>query len=128
MSRARLEEGQELMKKAEKLCATSVLALRFKPDWQASCPLFEQAAQAFRAAKAWDQAIKALERAAQAQERQGSPWHAAKDLEAAALCAKEAKRSKDVMDYSRRAAEMFLEASRPSNAADSLRKVVACPT
>jgi len=119
----KVAEGEKLMKAAEKLCAPSVLSLRFKPEWEQACPLFERAAVAFKAGKAWLPAISALERAAQAQERQGSPWHAGKALESCAACAKEAGDAQRIVDFSHRAAEMFIEAGRPLQGADSLRKV-----
>eukprot|EP00192_Tetraselmis_astigmatica_P014180 CAMPEP_0117672696 /NCGR_PEP_ID=MMETSP0804-20121206/14053_1 /TAXON_ID=1074897 /ORGANISM="Tetraselmis astigmatica, Strain CCMP880" /LENGTH=315 /DNA_ID=CAMNT_0005481337 /DNA_START=75 /DNA_END=1022 /DNA_ORIENTATION=- len=118
----KVAEGEKLMKAAEKLCAPSVLSLRFKPEWEQACPLFERAAVAFKAGKAWLPAISALERAAQAQERQGSPWHAGKALESCAACAKEAGDAQRIVDFSHRAAEMFIEAGRPLQGADSLRK------
>lgn len=40
-------EGDELLRKADKLCAPSVLQLRLKPDWPAATLLYEQAAKSF---------------------------------------------------------------------------------
>ena len=40
-------EGDELLRKADKLCAPSMLQLRLKPDWPAATLLYEQAAKTF---------------------------------------------------------------------------------
>uniref|UniRef100_A0A061SDW2 Gamma-soluble NSF attachment protein n=1 Tax=Tetraselmis sp. GSL018 TaxID=582737 RepID=A0A061SDW2_9CHLO len=118
----KLKEGRKFLKEAEKLCAPSLLQLRFKPDWSQACPLFERAAASFRAAQAWDSAISALERVALAQERQGSPWHAAKALESGAACAKEKGDSNSVARLSREAAEYYFQAGRPVASGEALMK------
>jgi len=123
----KLKEGRKFLKEAEKLCAPSLLQLRFKPDWSQACPLFERAAASFRAAQAWDSAISALERVALAQERQGSPWHAAKALESGAACAKEKGDSNSVARLSREAAEYYFQAGRPVASGEALMKVPAPP-
>ena len=84
--------------------------------------LFLEWKVAVQQAKAHDKAKDAYEKAATGNERQGSPFHAAKDLEkageaATALCAWE-----QVKDFYSRAAQAFGEANRGSAAAESLMK------
>jgi hypothetical protein len=45
---AKLEEAERLVRKASKLWSPSIFELRLKPDWEASAPLFERAALAFK--------------------------------------------------------------------------------
>lgn len=122
VNRTKLEEGDKLLKEANKLCSPSMLSLRFKPDWEQAGPLLERAAVAYRQGRAWEQAVGAYERAAQAQERMGSPWHAGKALESCAVCCKEGGNRSGVAHFSKRAAEMYSEAGRPSTGAEALAK------
>ena len=41
-------EADKMMKKAEKKVQPSVLAMRFKPDWDEATPLFENAALQYK--------------------------------------------------------------------------------
>mmetsp|Transcript_16189 Transcript_16189/g.48508 ORF Transcript_16189/g.48508 Transcript_16189/m.48508 type:complete len:98 (-) Transcript_16189:16-309(-) len=81
-------EGDKQFKAAEKLSQGSLLALRFKADWEQATPLYEQAANNFKQSKVYAKAIAAFDKAAHGQERLNSPWHAAKHLEKAAECCK----------------------------------------
>lgn len=85
----REQEGDKLMRKAQKLLQPSVLALRIKPDREQALPLFENAANLFKQCNATEKARVACERAAECQNAAGSGWHAAKHLETAASLALE---------------------------------------
>ncbi|KAK9832485.1 hypothetical protein WJX81_001089 [Elliptochloris bilobata] len=115
-------EGDELVKRAEKLCALSVLQLRLKPDWPAATALYEQAAKCFSQAKAFGKARLAHERAAHGHDRQGAAWQSAKELAKAAEAAQHAGDWGDVAPLWRAAALAYATASRQTAAADALAK------
>lgn len=47
------DDPESLLKKGIKLVSPNPLLLRFKPDWTAAVPVFEEAANGFRIAKNW---------------------------------------------------------------------------
>lgn len=51
--------ADEMFGEATKLVTPSFLAFRFSADWQQATPLFEQAAQKYRLAKAHEQSLAA---------------------------------------------------------------------
>ncbi|KAK9815390.1 hypothetical protein WJX72_002807 [[Myrmecia] bisecta] len=116
------EEADKLVKKAQKYCGPSILAMRAKADWEQATPLFEKAAGIFKQNKAFSKAKHAYEKAATGQDRQGSPWHAAKNVEKAAELAKEAGAENEVPELYRRAAGYYAEAGRGQAAAEALAK------
>ena len=73
-------------------------------------------------AKVHEKAIEAFEKAAHGNERQGSPYHAAKNLERAGEIAAAQSSWDQTKDFYTRAASAFAEASRSQVAAESLIK------
>ncbi|XWS17993.1 hypothetical protein CRYUN_Cryun32bG0003900 [Craigia yunnanensis] len=53
---------------------------------------------------------------------QSSPWDAAKHMESAAALAKELRNWTEVIDFYRRASELYMQCDRPQPASDSLAK------
>lgn len=117
---AKLQDADQLLKKANKL--TKVSFLKWSTDWSAATPIYEQAAIKYKLAKQPEKAKEAYERAAMGQERLASPWQAAKNLEAAGDLAKELSRWDEVMDFYRRACELYVECGKPQPAADALAR------
>lgn len=110
------------MKKASKMLSASLLDFRFKPDWEQAQPLLEKAGLAYKQAGATDKAKDAYERASTAAEKNGSPWHAARNLE---QCAELTKQSGDwaaVGSYFQQAAQLYVEAGKATTGADCLAR------
>mmetsp|Transcript_20692 Transcript_20692/g.39324 ORF Transcript_20692/g.39324 Transcript_20692/m.39324 type:complete len:320 (+) Transcript_20692:17-976(+) len=112
-------QGDKLVEKADS--KSSVSLFRWSPDWDAALALYEKAAQKYRQAGCLDKAKHAFEKAALAQEKLGSPWHAAKHLETAALVAKEMKGGAvEIEMFFKRACALYMEAGRSQTGADAL--------
>jgi tetratricopeptide (TPR) repeat protein len=86
------------------------------------CHAFVRAALAFRFAKENTKAKEAYEKAATGQERLSSPWQAAKHLESAGALAKELENWNEVVDFYKRACELYTECGKPQPASDALAR------
>lgn len=116
----KLKDADELIKKANKL--TKLSFFKWSTDWSSATALYEQAAIAFKLAKQPEKAKDAYERAAEGQERLSSPWQAAKNLEAAGGIAKELGKFDEVLDFYRRASNLYAECGMPQPSADALAR------
>ncbi|KAJ9532770.1 hypothetical protein QJQ45_010880 [Haematococcus lacustris] len=116
------EEAGKLMKKASKAISPSLFDFRLKPDWEVAAPLFERAAVLFKQVGRFEDASEAYERASTAQEKLQSPFHAAKHMEAAAETARLSKSWDKVFEYTKSAAELYINANRATVAADCLAR------
>ncbi|GFH26279.1 gamma-soluble NSF attachment protein, partial [Haematococcus lacustris] len=121
------EEAGKLMKKASKAISPSLFDFRLKPDWEVAAPLFERAAVLFKMpgmqqVGRFEDASEAYERASTAQEKLQSPFHAAKHMEAAAETARLSKSWDKVFEYTKSAAELYINANRATVAADCLAR------
>eukprot|EP00262_Sarcandra_glabra_P007951 TRINITY_DN210_c0_g1_i1.p1 TRINITY_DN210_c0_g1~~TRINITY_DN210_c0_g1_i1.p1 ORF type:complete len:296 (+),score=67.36 TRINITY_DN210_c0_g1_i1:90-977(+) len=113
-------DPDKLMIKADKL--TKLSLTRWSADWKSATVLYENAALAFRHAKAYEKAKVAFEKASKGQEMLSSPWDAAKHMESAAALAKELGKWNEVSDLYRRASELYSECGRSQPASDALAK------
>ena len=115
-------EADELVKKGDKAARGGFFS---GADWRKAGECWEKAAVKYKLARAFAGASRAYEKASEAQEQQGAPWHAAKHLESAATCAKDASKASGgdatlVRELAERAAVLYCEAGRPGTAAEAL--------
>ncbi|MBA0569325.1 hypothetical protein Golob_006761, partial [Gossypium lobatum] len=101
---------------------TKLSLTRWSADWKSATLLYEQAANGFRVSKDYEKAKLAFEKASKGQEMLASPWDAAKHMESAAALAKELRNWTEVIDFYRRASELYMQCDRPQPASDSLAK------
>ncbi|XP_016751887.1 gamma-soluble NSF attachment protein isoform X1 [Gossypium hirsutum] len=113
-------DPNKLISKADKLTRLSLT--RWSADWKSATLLYEQAANGFRVSKDYEKAKLAFEKASKGQEMLASPWDAAKHMESAAALAKELRNWTEVIDFYRRASELYMQCDRPQPASDSLAK------
>ncbi|GMI72234.1 gamma-soluble NSF attachment protein, GAMMA-SOLUBLE NSF ATTACHMENT PROTEIN [Hibiscus trionum] len=113
-------DPNKLISKADKL--TKLSLTRWSADWKSATLLYEQAANGFRVSKDNEKAKLAFEKASKGQEMLSSPWDAAKHMESAAALAKELRNWTEVIDFYRRASELYIQCDRPQPASDSLAK------
>ncbi|XVF75012.1 hypothetical protein PTKIN_Ptkin13bG0155000 [Pterospermum kingtungense] len=113
-------DPNKLISKADKL--TKLSLTRWNADWKSATLLYEQAANGFRVSKDYEKAKLAFEKASKGQEMQSSLWDAAKHMESAAALAKELRNWTEVIDFYRRASELYMQCDRPQPASDSLAK------
>ncbi|XP_078428747.1 gamma-soluble NSF attachment protein [Wolffia australiana] len=113
-------DPEKLMIKGEKL--TKLSFTRWTSDWKNAVFLYEQAANEFRARRSDEKAKIAFEKASKCHEMISQPWDAAKHLESAANLAKQLGQWNEVLDFFRRASELYNECGRSQPAADALAK------
>ncbi|XVE91055.1 hypothetical protein DITRI_Ditri20bG0125500 [Diplodiscus trichospermus] len=113
-------DPNKLISKADKL--TKLSLTRWSADWKSATLLYEQAANGFRVAKDYEKAKLAFEKASTGQEMLSSPWDAAKHMESAAALAKELLNWTEVIDFYRRASELYMQCDRAQPASDSFAK------
>ncbi|TYJ31885.1 hypothetical protein E1A91_A06G231400v1 [Gossypium mustelinum] len=113
-------DPNKLISKADKLTRLSLT--RWSADWKSATLLYEQAANGFRVSKDYEKAKLAFEKASKGQEMLASPWDAAKHMESAAALAKELRNWTEVIDFYRRASELYMQCDRPQPASGSLAK------
>lgn len=113
-------DPDKLMSRADKL--TKLSLTRWTADWRAATVLYEAAAIEYRTARDNEKAKIALEKASKGHEMQSSPWDAAKHMETCGNIAKELGIWGEVVDYYRRASELYNECGRSQPASDSLAK------
>ncbi|KAK6263624.1 hypothetical protein SCA6_019058 [Theobroma cacao] len=113
-------DPSKLISKADKL--TKLSLTRWSADWKNATVLYEQAANGFRVARNYEKAKLAFEKASQGQEMLSSPWDAAKHMESAAALAKELRNWAEVIDFYRKASELYMQCDRPQPASDALAK------
>ncbi|KAK8296351.1 hypothetical protein V6Z12_D05G118900 [Gossypium hirsutum] len=110
----------KLISKADNL--TTLSLTRWSADWESATRLYEQAANGFRVSKDYENAKLAFEKASKGREMLSSPWDAAKSMESAAALAKELRNWTEVIDFYRKASELYMQCDRPQFASDSLAK------
>ncbi|MQM05057.1 hypothetical protein Taro_037867 [Colocasia esculenta] len=113
-------DPDKLMLKADKL--TKLSFTRWNADWKGAVVLYEKAALDYRMTREEEKAKIAFEKASKCHEMISQPWDAAKHLESAGLLAKQLGRWNEVVDYFRRASELYNECGRPQPASDALAK------
>uniref|UniRef100_A0A914VZ08 Gamma-soluble NSF attachment protein n=1 Tax=Plectus sambesii TaxID=2011161 RepID=A0A914VZ08_9BILA len=118
----RVAEAEECMKKAAKALKTSLIGLKFKPDFDSAASEYERAAVCYRNASKLTECRDVYLKAAECHESNGVLFHAAKCKEAAALVCKdlgEMDKAKQLMET---AADIYAESGTPDTSAMALDK------
>ncbi|KAF9620550.1 hypothetical protein IFM89_013215 [Coptis chinensis] len=110
----------KMILKGDKL--TKLTLTRWSADWSSATVLYEAAAIEYRNKRDNEKALMALEKASKGHEMQSSPWDAAKHMETCGNISKELGKWGHVLDYYRRASELYNECGRSQPASDSLAK------
>ncbi|KAA3489462.1 gamma-soluble NSF attachment protein-like [Gossypium australe] len=115
----------KLISKADNL--TTLSLTRWSADWESATRLYERAANGFRVSKDYENAKLAFEKASKGREMLSSyplllAQTIAKSMESAAALAKELRNWTEVIDFYRKASELYMQCHRPQFASDSLAK------
>jgi len=114
------EEGKAHLLKAEKCLETSVLKLKFNPDWDSAADEYNKAAICFKVAKNWSASIEAHKKACEGYANSGSLYHAGKQLDQAVLMCKESNDLSEVETLAGRGGLLYRQAGSPESAAQLL--------
>jgi len=115
-----MAEGDALMKEADKLTTKTIM--RWKPDWDGACGIYEKAGNSYKNAKAHEKAKEAFKKAATAFINIGISFSAAKNTELAASMAQANKSMEEAADLYEQASKLYRENSNPEKAAENLLK------
>lgn len=118
LQQQQLAEGETNVKDAEKAVKTSMF--KWKPDWELGAELYDKAGMNFKLAKAHDRGIAAFKEASAAHKNYGALFHAAKSLENAANCARDARSNEECEKLLKTAAHLYRRHGSSDNAATAL--------
>jgi len=117
---AKVAEGDECVKKAEKYLKTSLT--KWKPDFDSAASEYDRAAVCYKNAKQLEKCLDAYLKGADCHEKNGILFHAAKDKEQAALICKDLKRMDEAKSHMETAARLYAETGTPDTSAMALDK------
>ncbi|CAD7078536.1 unnamed protein product [Hermetia illucens] len=120
ISTKKIEEGQELIRQAEKSLKTSLL--KWRPDYEVAADEYQKAATCFRLAKSYDQCKDCFHKAADCHKQARSWFHAAKCYEQIILILKETNNLTQVEEFANRACHLYQQHGSPESAASALDK------
>ncbi|KAJ3179444.1 hypothetical protein HDU85_004854 [Gaertneriomyces sp. JEL0708] len=119
----KLKEGLSHMAEGEKAINKKSFFGKAKPDWDVASQCFQDAANAFRSAKAYDLAINAFSQLAESHRQLSSLFLAAKALETAATIAEQQMRKpQDAAELYKRTSEFYQAQGSGDRAAEALEK------
>ncbi|PAV84921.1 hypothetical protein WR25_21780 [Diploscapter pachys] len=119
---ARLTEAQECERKAAECMKTSLLKMKFKPDFDGAAMHLERAAVCYKNADNLQKAVEILKTAAGYYEQLGNLFHAAKAREAAAIHLRDQKMPEEAFELFSRAMDGYAEAGSLDTAAMTVDK------
>ncbi|XP_036333275.1 gamma-soluble NSF attachment protein [Rhagoletis pomonella] len=120
MESKKLEEGQELIRQAEK--SLKVGLLKWRPDYDVAADEYAKAATAFRIAKAYDKSKECLLKAIECHKNNRSWFHAAKCYEQIILILKETNCLPEIEENVNKACNLYQQHGSPEAAATALDK------
>ncbi|KAM7344311.1 gamma Soluble NSF attachment protein 1 [Cochliomyia hominivorax] len=120
MNTSKIEEGNELVRQAEKSMKTGLL--KWRPDYDVAADAYNKAATAFRIGKSYDQSKECLLKAADCHKNNSSWFHAAKCYEQIILICKETNNLLQVEEFANRASNLYQQHGSPESAASALDK------
>ncbi|EFO25390.1 NSF attachment protein [Loa loa] len=126
MSRRRVAEATECIRKAETHLKTSILKMKFKPDYDSAAMEYDRAAVCFRNASQMKQSRDAYLKAAEMHKENGNLFHWAKCNESAATICKEMGDSCGTLKYMDLAANGYAESGSNDSSAMALDKAGKC--
>ncbi|CAI4231578.1 unnamed protein product [Auanema sp. JU1783] len=121
-SSARLAEAQECEKRAADCLKTSMIKLKFKPDFDGAATALERASVCYRNANDIKNAVRVLLEAAQHYEQNGNIFHAAKAREGAAMLSRDSGDSASAYTYFEQAIDGYAMAGSLDTAAMTVEK------
>lgn len=113
---------------AEKLLKTSFLQLRFKPEFDEAATEYKTAANLYRAAQSYEEAADCHVKASECYKTKGAEFHAAKQLEAAAMILKDHDQMPKAVNMIKAAVDLYVEHGTPDTAALSLDRAAKMVT
>lgn len=116
----KIEEGQELMRQAEKSLKTSLL--KWRPDYEVAADEYQKAAVCFKLAKSFVQCKECYQKSADCHKQARSWFHAAKCYEQIILILKETNNHTEIEQYANRACKLYQQHGSPESAAAALDK------
>nr|XP_036230215.1 gamma-soluble NSF attachment protein isoform X2 [Bactrocera oleae] len=120
MTSKKIEEGQELVRQAEK--SLKVGLLKWRPDYDVAADEYTKAATAFRIAKSFDQSKECLVKAIDCHKNNRSWFHAAKCYEQIILILKETNNLLEIEPNVNKACNLYQQHGSPEAAATALDK------
>uniref|UniRef100_A0A1A9UJ22 Gamma-soluble NSF attachment protein n=1 Tax=Glossina austeni TaxID=7395 RepID=A0A1A9UJ22_GLOAU len=120
MNTAKIEEGRELVRQAEKCLKTSLL--KWRPEYDLAADYYTKAATAFRIGKSYDQSRDCLLKAVDCYKHNTAWFHAARCYEQIVLICKETNNLLQVEEYANKAANLYQQHGSPESAAAALDK------
>lgn len=116
----KIEEGQELIRQAEKSLKTSLL--KWRPDYEVASDDYQKAATCFRIAKSFDQSKECFLKAIECHKQSRSWFHAAKCHEQIILLLKETNNLLEVEPTANKACALYQQHGSPESGASALDK------
>ncbi|XP_053962609.1 gamma-soluble NSF attachment protein [Anastrepha ludens] len=120
MESKKIEEGQELIRQAEK--SLKVGLLKWRPDYDVAADEYTKAATAFRIAKSYDKSKECLLKAIECHKNNRSWFHAAKCYEQIILILKEMNNLLEIEENVNKACNLYQQHGSPEAAATALDK------
>ncbi|CAG9539334.1 unnamed protein product [Cercopithifilaria johnstoni] len=126
INRRRVAEATECIRKAEAYLKTSIIKMKFKPDYDSAAIEYDRAAVCFKNALQMEQSRDAYLKAAQMHKENGNLFHWAKCNENAATICKEMGDSCGTLKYMDLAADGYAESGSSDSSAMALDKAAKC--
>ncbi|VIO98336.1 Uncharacterized protein BM_BM6927 [Brugia malayi] len=126
ISRRRVAEATECIRKAEAYLKTSIIKMKFKPDYDNAAMEYDRAAVCFKNASQMEQSRDAYLKAAEMHKENGNLFHWAKCNECAATICKEMGDSYGTLKYMDLAADGYAESGSSDSSAMALDKAAKC--
>ncbi|XP_055836796.1 gamma-soluble NSF attachment protein [Episyrphus balteatus] len=120
MATKKIEEGQELMRQAEKSLKTTLL--KWRPDYDVAADEYSKAATCFRIAKSFDQSKECFLKAIECHKNNRSWFHAAKCYEQIIIVLKETNNLLEIEPNANKACNLYQQHGSPEAGASALDK------
>uniref|UniRef100_A0A915PNL0 Gamma-soluble NSF attachment protein n=1 Tax=Setaria digitata TaxID=48799 RepID=A0A915PNL0_9BILA len=122
----RVTEAVECIRRAETHLKTSIIKMKFKPDYDSAAVEYDRAAVCFKNAAEMEKSRDAYLKAAEMHKENGSLFHWAKCNENAAMICKEMGDSYGALKYMNLAADGYAESGSSDTSAMALDKAAKC--
>ncbi|VDN01376.1 unnamed protein product [Thelazia callipaeda] len=126
VKKRRISEAKDCIKKAEAHLKTSILKIKFKPDYDSAAMEYDRAAICFKNASEIKLSCDAYLKAAEMHKENGNLFHWAKCNENAAMLLKDMGDSSGALKYMNLAADGYAESGSSDTSAMVLNKAAKC--
>lgn len=120
MATKKIEEGQELVRQAEKSLKTTLL--KWKPDYDVAADEYSKAATCFRIAKSFDKSKECFMKAIECHKNNSSWFHAAKCYEQIIIILKDTDNFVEIEPTANKACSLYQQHGSPEAGASALDK------